>query len=136
MAAVKGFRTRHAVTVNHNKALPGEKLYINIPEIKRSSCLVPRSLHLLFNFKVSNTKSYFLHNLSKLLQKNLLIRLAGQKVYENTSENLYEVNKDLWNTNSERQDMVEYGIADENLRKLISKDDSGAKTGSTQKVMH
>ena len=30
--------------------------------------------------------------------------------------------------------MVEYGIADENLRKLMSKDDSGAKTGSTQKV--
>ena len=30
--------------------------------------------------------------------------------------------------------MVEYGIGNENLRKLISKDDSGEKSGNTQKV--
>ena len=30
--------------------------------------------------------------------------------------------------------MIEYGIAGENLRKLISKDDTGAKTGNTSKV--
>ena len=30
--------------------------------------------------------------------------------------------------------MVEYGIASENLRKLISKDDTGAKSGDTSKV--
>ena len=34
---------------------------------------------------------------------------------------------------SQRLDMVEYGIAGENLRKLISKDDSGAKSGNAQK---
>ena len=30
--------------------------------------------------------------------------------------------------------MVEYGIAGENLRKLISKDDSGATSGNTSKI--
>ena len=37
-------------------------------------------------------------------------------------------------SNSQRLDMVEYRIAGENLRKLISKDDSVAKSGKTQKV--
>ena len=102
--------------------------------MKMDSCLVPGSLHLLSTFKVSNTKSWFLNNLSKMLQKRLRIRLAGETVYDNNAENMYEVYKDLWKTNSERLDMIEYGIADENLRKLISKDNSGAESGNTQKV--
>ena len=69
-----------------------------------------------------------------MLQKRLRIRLAGETVYDNNAENMYEVYKDLWKTNSDRLDMIEYGIGNENLRKLISKDDSGAKSGNTQKV--
>ena len=30
--------------------------------------------------------------------------------------------------------MIEFGIGSENLRKLISKDDSGASSGNTSKV--
>ena len=41
---------------------------------------------------------------------------------------------DLWKTNSERLDMIEYGIASKNIRKLISKDDSGSSSGDAQKV--
>ena len=58
----------------------------------------------------------------------------AEVVYDNTSESVIGVYRDLWKTNSERDDMVEYGIAGENLRKLISKDDSGASTGNTSKV--
>ena len=134
MATVKGNRTRHVVTINPNKASAGEELYIDIPKLKIDSCLVSGSLHLLFNFKVSNTKSWFLNNLSKMLQKRLVVRLAGETVYDNSGENIYEVYKDLWKTNPQRLDMVEYGIAGENLRKLISKDDSGAESRNAQKV--
>ena len=63
MATVKGERTRH-VTFN-----PGE-LYTDILKMKIDSCLVPVTLHLLFTFKVSNRKSWFL-NLSIMLQKDL-----------------------------------------------------------------
>ena len=42
---------------------------------------------------------------------------------------MYEVYKDLWKTNSERLDMIEYGIAGENLRKLISKGRTLQKVG-------
>ena len=40
------------------------------------ACLVPGSLNLLFAFKVSNVKSWFLYNLSKLLQEHLVIEVA------------------------------------------------------------
>ena len=59
MGAIKGERPRHVVTKNPNEALPGEELYIDIPKLKPDSCLVPGSFHLLFDFKVSNTKSSF-----------------------------------------------------------------------------
>ena len=136
MGAIKGGRTRHVVTMNPNKALPGEELYIDIPKLKPDSCLVPGSLHLLFDFKVSNTKSSFLNNLSNLLQNRYQIRLAGETVYDNSGESLYNVHKDLYKSNSERDNMIEieYGIGSTNLRKLISKDDSGATSGDATKL--
>ena len=66
--------------------------------------------------------------------KRLQIRLAGETVYDCGGEYLYQVYKDLWETKTKRSQMIEYGIAGENLRKLISKDDSGATSGSTEKV--
>ena len=97
-------------------------------------CFVPDSFKLLFNLKNANTKSWFLNNLSKLLKKRLVVKFAGEIVYDNTGESLLEVYKDLWKPEFERNDMVEYGIAWENLRKLISKDDSGPTSGDAEKA--
>ena len=91
-------------------------------------------MHLLFDLKVSNTKTSFLNNLSKLLQNRLHIKLAGETVYDNNGESFYSVYKDLYKTNSQRDNMIEYGIGSQNLRKLISKDDSGATSGDATKV--
>ena len=134
MGSIKGDKTRQVVTMNPNKASPGEKLYIDIPKLKQDRCLVPGSLHLLFDLKVSNTKSHFLNNLSELLQKQLQITLSGETGYDNTEESLYSVHKDLYLSKSQRENMIEYGIGSENLRKLISKDDSGATSGDATKV--
>jgi hypothetical protein len=79
-------------------------------------------MSLVFNFKNSNTKSWFRNNLGKLIQKRLEKRLAGEKVYDNSGESLLEVYKDLWLHNKQRDDMVEDGIASEATRKEISKD--------------
>lgn len=56
-STIKGKRTRHVITMNPNKANPGETLYANVPKLKPESCLVPGSLHLLFDFKNKNNKS-------------------------------------------------------------------------------
>ena len=131
MSEIKGNKTRHVVTLNPNKINPEEDLYVDIPKLNPNLCLVPDSLRLVFDFKNSNTKSWFMNN---LLKKRLVIKFAGEIVYDNTGESLLEIYKDLWKPDYERNDMIEYGIANENLRKLISKDDSGASSGDSQKV--
>ena len=80
MSTIKGIRTRHVVTMNPNKVNPGEELYIDIPKLSPDSCLVPGSMHLLFDFKNSNAKSWFNNNLSKLLCERLQIKLAVVKL--------------------------------------------------------
>jgi hypothetical protein len=55
-------RTRHVLTFNPNSARPEEEIYVNIPKLKADSVLIP-----VFDFKNSNTKSYFRNNLGKLL---------------------------------------------------------------------
>jgi hypothetical protein len=134
MTSVKGARTRSVVTFNPTSIGPGEELYINVPKLKPSSCLVPGSLALLYDFNNSNKKSRFLNNLSKLIAKRLQLKVAGEVAYDCTGESLYEVYRDLWLTESEREKMGEQGLASENLRKLISGDDSGVKVGDANKV--
>ncbi|CAB4018046.1 Hypothetical predicted protein [Paramuricea clavata] len=124
-AEITGDRTRHVLTFNPNSAKHGEEIYVNIPELKAGSVLVPDSMALVFDFKNSNTKSWFRNNLGKLLQRRLEICLAGKKVYDNSGESLLEVYKDLWLHKKQRDDMMEDGIASEATRKKISKDDAG-----------
>ncbi|CAB3993829.1 Hypothetical predicted protein [Paramuricea clavata] len=134
MTSVKGPRTRSVVTFNPTTISPGEELYINIPKLKPDSCLVPGSLALLFDFKNSNTKSHFNNSLSKLIAKRLQIKVAGETAYDCSGESLYEIYKDLWLTVGDRNKMTEQGLASENLRKLISGDDSGVKVGDAGKL--
>ena len=134
MTEITGVRTRHVVTHNPNKANPGEVLYITIPKLKPDVCLVPDSFHILFDFKNANAKSRFNNNLSRLLTERLMVTMSGEVVYENIGESTIEIYKDLWKTDKERGDMIEYGVAGLNLRKLISKDDSGASSGDEEKV--
>jgi hypothetical protein len=119
MTTIKGPRTRSVVTFDPTTIGPGEELYINIPKLKPSSCLVPGSLKLLFDFKNSNTKSRFMNNLSKLLAKRLQIKVAGETAYDCSGESLFEVYKDLWLTQGDRKKMIEQGLSIENLRKLF-----------------
>jgi hypothetical protein len=118
---ITGDRTRHVLTFNPNSTKPGEEIYVNIPKLKADSVLVPDSMALIFYFKNSNTKSWFRNNLGKLLQKRLEIRLAGEKVYDNSGESLLEIFNDLWLHRKQRDDMMEDGIASEATRKKYPK---------------
>ena len=87
---------------------------------------------LSFKFENSNTKSWFLNNLGRLLVDQLSIMVQGVDVYQNTGESMLEVYKDLWRSDDDRQS---YGIANENVRKLISGDDSANKAAKTDEVL-
>ena len=50
-------------------------------------------------------------------------------------ESIIEVYKDLWRSEEGRESRSRYGIANENVRKLISKDDSANKAATTDGVL-
>ena len=110
------------------------KIFIDIPKLKTDSCLIPGHLHLLFNFKVSNTKSTFMNNLAAILQRRFQTRLVGEIVCNNTSESKITCNKDFSRSKLQCSEMIEYGVTNSNLQKLISSDDQGATSGNSQKV--
>ena len=86
---IQGTRTRHVITFNPNKANPGDIIYIDTPKLKPDVCLVPGSLNLMFDFKNANAKSWFQNNLSKLLTKELTLKMAGEVVFSNTGNPLW-----------------------------------------------
>ena len=65
----------------------------------------------------------------------LSIKVHGVEVYQNTGESILEVYKDLWRSDDDRQNRQNYGIANENVRKLISGDDSADKAAKTDGVL-
>ena len=62
------------------------------------------------------------------------IKYAGQVIYDNSNESVWETFKDKWLSKFERADFIEYYVGVQNWRKLTSKDDSGASSGNTTKV--
>ncbi|CAB4026748.1 Hypothetical predicted protein [Paramuricea clavata] len=91
--------------------------------IFRNGGPIPSLCRTAGTFKNKNTKSWFRNNLEKLLQKRLEIRLSGEKICDNSWENILEVYRDLWLHKKQRDDMVEDGIASDAMRKKVSKDD-------------
>ena len=56
-------------------------------------------------------------------------------MYQNTGESMMEVYKDLWRSEEDRDSRQEFGLANENVRKLASKDDSGNKSTKTDGIL-
>ena len=76
----------------------------------------------MFDIKVGN-KNHFKNNLSKLLQSRLEIKYAGEVIYENSHESVFETYMDKWLSKSIQDDLLEHGLGSQNWRKLTSKDD-------------
>ena len=90
---------------------------------------------LSFKFSNSNKKSWFLNNLGRILVDRLSIFAQGTEIYQNTGEGMLEMYKDLWRSEEDRKKRQEFGLANENVRKLMSKDDSGDKTIKTDGIL-
>lgn len=130
----KGLRMHNFVTFNPSIKRPGEKIYVRVPKPSPSSCIKPNTMYLVFKFKNSNTKSRFLNNLSRLLVEQLQVQIDSTVVYDNTGESTIEWHKDKWLPDSVRNTMKRYGIASLNVRKLMSGDDSGSNSATTNGV--
>ena len=103
-------------------------MYVKVPKLEVNS------LKLTGKIKNKNAKSWFLNNISALLQKDVRIRFGKIDVYHNSHESEFLLYKDLWDTDQNRKARVDEGIGSENYGKLLSGDDTGAKTGDATKV--
>ena len=95
-----------------------------MPPLGPNQVIVPDTMNLMFQFKNSNTKSHFKNNLGMLLCEGLKVRVGGEIVYDNTGESLFEIYKDLCKPEQKRESMLENRIANQNVRKMLSKDES------------
>ena len=135
LTPIKGKRIVKITSLIKTEAGPEDIYTVSIPALNRSQCIVPDTLSLSFKFTNSNTKSWFLNNLGRLLVDRLSVNVQGVEVCQNTRESMMEVYKDLWRSDEDRDNRQEFGLANENVRKLVSKDDSGSKATKTDGVL-
>ena len=85
---IKGKRSVNATLLIKTQATPEEIYTVSIPALNPSQCIIPDTFALSFKFANSNTKSWFLNNLGRLLVDRLSINVQGVEVYQNTGESL------------------------------------------------
>lgn len=117
-AEITGERKNFETTIFPSTVKAGETVPIRLPQLRSDMCLVPNSVNVAFDFKVTGTKSVCVNNLSKALVK------GGKDIYDNKDESTFSVFKDLWLTKDERLERRGSGIMTESMRKKISGDDS------------
>ena len=135
LTPIKGKRSVNVTSLIKTQATPEDIYTVSISALNPSQCIIPDTLALSFKFSNSNMKSWFLNNLGRLLVNRLSVNVQGVEVYQNTGESMMEVYKDLWRSEEDRDNRQDFGIANENVRKLVSKDDSADKTTKTDGVL-
>ena len=134
-STVTGKRLVSTTSVMKTEAYPNDTYYVPIPKLSQNKVIVPDTMNLVFKFNNSNTKSRFKNNLGRILCEGLAVQIGGEIIYDNRGEGMFETYKDLWKSDSKREGMLEYGIANENIRKLMSGDDSATTSGKDGDVL-
>ena len=134
-STVTGKRLFNTTSLIKKEASPNDIYYVRIPKLSPNQVIVPDTMNLTFKFNNSNTKSRFKNNLGRILCEGLTVQIGGEIVYDNRGEGIFETYKDLWKSDSKRNGMLEYGIANENIRKLMSDDDSATTSGKDDDVL-
>ena len=131
---VKGKTEDCTLTLTQSTIEEGDTLYVKVPKLGVGDCIIPESLKVICKLENKNDKSWFLNNISALLQDRVTVKLGNTELYHNDKENEYLLYKDLWESERDRKTKEAEGIASENTRKLMSGDDSGSGTGSASNI--
>ena len=134
-SVIKGKRLFNTTSLLKKEATPGDTYYVEMPSLSENQVIVPDTMTLTFKFVNSNTKSRFKNNLGRILCDSLTVRIGGEIVYDNRGEGMFETYKDLWKSESKREGMLQYDVANENIRKLMSGDDSATASGKADNVL-
>ena len=118
LSSIKGKRTCEITSLIKTEVPPEDIYYVPTPALGPNQCIIPDTMCLSYNFVNSNTKFWFLNNLGRLLTETLPILIGDKVVYENTGESMLEIYKDLWKSDKKRDNMVEYGLAKRERKKI------------------
>ena len=132
---VKGKRTVISIALDMTKISAKSNFNYTFPKLSPNVCVNPNSIYISALLENTNTKSWFKNNLGRLLCDELQIRIGSESVYDNKKESLIMVYKDLWLPDERREDMSEYGIASENLRKLMSGSDDASSSNKDDNAL-
>ena len=132
---VKGKRTVISIALAQPKISANSNVNLTFPKLSENVCVNPNSIYISALLENANTKSWFKNNIGRLLCDELQIRIGSESVYDNKKEGLIMVYKDLWLPDERRKDMSEYGIASENLRKLMSGSDDASTSNKDDNAL-
>ena len=102
-AEITGERKNYEKTIFPSTVKSEELLTVRLPQLPKGVCLIPSSVNVAFDFKVTGTKSTCVNNLSKALVKKFSVKYGNVEIYDNTNENTYALFRDVWQTSDERQ---------------------------------
>ncbi len=134
-APFEGKRKVINICMDQTKISSSSNVNFTFPRLSPNVCVNPDNIYISVLLENTNTKSWFKNNLGKLLCKELQIRIGLSSVYDNKMENAIEVYRDLWLPDKERDDMSEYGIGSENLRKLMSGSDDASASNKDDNAL-
>ena len=117
-ATVKGKRTHYAISAIMWVADPNEEFTGTFPKLSEKEVIFMDTAKLTFKFENSNEKSWFVNNLGKQLMKNVKVLYDKNIIYESENDNVIETYSDLWKSDEERAEMLEFGVASEGVRKI------------------
>lgn len=116
-AEITGTRKNYEITIFPSTVKSGELLTVRLPQLRKDGCLIPDSVNIAFEFKLTGTKATCVNNLAKALVKGFSVKFGNKDIYNNTGENTFSLFRDLWQTNDERQRKLASGIMTETMRK-------------------
>ena len=67
-------RKNHQITIYPSTVKSGELPTARLPQIRKDACLIPDSVNIAFEFKVTRTKAKCVNNLAKALVKGFSVK--------------------------------------------------------------
>ena len=122
LGAMKAERTVNRITFTPSKAYPGETLYVSVPKLGAQDVLVPGSLALVFNIKLTggHANNYLVQNVTRALVDKFTVKFAATTVHDMDGYDIYKIYEDLFRSTEERADMIMEGIQSIDLCKIRS----------------
>jgi len=118
---MKGERAVKRITFDRTEGKPGETLHVSVPKLNENEVIVPGSLALVFNLKVSGHANHFLiQNVSRALVDKFVVKFSGTVLQDTVGYDIYKIFEDLFLSEHERESKILEGIQSQDLCKIRS----------------